>query len=442
MFATASATSRRLLRFALLASLVGAGGCEDLPFFGEGEEERAAKIRGPVTDVAAGGGHTCATSASGTHCWGVNEGGQLGDATSQASQVPVAVRGRPVYARIYAAGGIPWPEYATGGGSDPFMSYSCGLTAQGAAYCWGNDFDGQLGTGMPRPVEGPGPRTDRPIPVVGDFRFVALALGHAGTCGLTADGFTWCWGGRYGPSTDPQYRMAPALLKGAPLFRALAGGNRHACGVTEGGEAWCWGSNRFGQLAQPPQGLDDDRPSPQRVPADARFVSIAGGSVHTCALTADGQAWCWGRNDKGQLGIGTAEGVCMGQFGNTSSCIGGPYLPRRVAGDARFRELTLGQLHTCGLTEGGEAWCWGWNYDGQLGDGGTQDRSAPVQVGGGQRFVRLVAGERHTCGVSAELGELFCWGRNLHGQLGTGTTQSHAVPTRVSNQEQAGTRVD
>ena len=154
---------------------------------------------------------------------------------------------------------------------------------------------------------------------------------------------------------------APMPLPGpAGLSKSVPAG-----GVTATGEAWCWGRNDMGQLGD---GSHESRARPVRVAATVPFTSVATGAHHSCALAADGRAWCWGNNEWGQLGDNTLTS-------RTS--------PAPIRGDLRFRTLTAGNNVTCGTTAAGEAWCWGSSHYGMLGSGqsGWDTISAvPVRV--------------------------------------------------------------
>ena len=298
------------------------------------------------------------------------------------------------------------------GGGQRFTSLSGGVLhtcalSGGAAFCWGANDAGQLGDGSSRPRTGP-------VRVAGRRAFSALGTGSSHTCGL-ADGSVYCWGGnrrgQLGDGTNTP-RSTPVRVAGSG-FRRLAVGWDHACALDARGRALCWGSGARGQLGD---GGGADRSTPVAAELDRRLVALAAGSAHTCALTGEGEAWCWGRNDHGQLGDGTTTD--RGR-------------PVAVRGGQRFGAITAGGVHACALAGDGEAWCWGRNDRGQLGDGTTTDRSAPVPVAGGLRFVSLHASGAHTCGVTGS-GRSFCWGYNLEGQLGDGTRTHRSRPVAVA----------
>jgi alpha-tubulin suppressor-like RCC1 family protein len=118
-----------------------------------------------------------------------------------------------------------------------------------------------------------------------------------------------------------------------------------------------------------------------------------------------------------------------GQLGDGTTTDGA--VPRAVSGGHTFVQIALGGQHSCGLDDSGGAWCWGAGAAGQVGDGAVANRTGPVAVSGGHSFVQLAAGGSHTCGVD-EAGEAWCWGGNGQGQLGDGTTVDRATPVPLS----------
>jgi hypothetical protein len=196
---------------------------------------------------------------------------------------------------------------------------------------------------------------------------------------------------------------------------AVTAGWKHSCALTSDGKAWCWGENADrGQLGNGRWG-DTDRPV--EVAGGLTFRSLSGGAYHTCGVTTAGQGFCWGRNDYGQLGSGLADHSNV---------------PVQVAGTQRFSWIGAGEFSTCGLTTAGRVYCWGRNNSGQLGNGSDASflSTAPIAASGDQRFEALAVGHQHACGVTSE-GTMHCWGRNVFGQLGDGTKTDSSVPSRV-----------
>lgn len=146
-------------------------------------------------------------------------------------------------------------------------------------------------------------------------------------------------------------------------------------------------------------------------------IKVVAGWTHTCALTAEGRVKCWGNNQDGQLGDGTRTAK---------------HVPEDVVGLlGTARDMALGERHTCVLTSGGSAKCWGNNHEGQLGDGSRADRVSPVDASMLPDGLRMIAaGEHHTCVLTA-VGGVKCWGNNQEGQVGDGSTELRTKPVGV-----------
>lgn len=333
--------------------------------------------------VLPGADVTCGLSTAGeAWCWGSNDEGALADGPLVIEN-PVPVGGGQTFAAIHTSG------LAT-----------CALTATGAAWCWGWNHGPPRTWGNREGHAG----ASTPIRMNAPASFAALSSGSGGICALTATGEAYCWNDHQGPQpVHAGYR-----------FAEVSNGDSHACGITRGGLTLCWGHNGAGQL-----GSSAVRSSHSPLPAAAalRFRTISAGAAHTCALTTDGTAWCWGWNIFGQLGAVTTE--------ETS-----PYA-LHVQGNHTFTALASGYRHTCALETGGEAWCWGQNTGGELGNGSTASSTVPVPVSGGHLFTDIVVGFSHTCASKAD-GAVWCWGSNTDGALGTGSRTNSPVPVQVS----------
>jgi hypothetical protein len=328
---------------------------------------------------------------------------------------------------------------------DPPVTNTCGVTTAGAAYCWGSNTRAKLGNGIP--WDGSARPTTSPVLVAGGLRFASVSVGEYYVCGLTTNGAAYCWGQAFGG--PPQ--ATPVLFSGGLTFHTLSAGNAHACGVITGGAAHCWGFNGTGELGDGTT-TTSSRPSapvaggltwaavnagyfrtcgvttssaaycwgqgattPAPVADGFSFTTITSGPGHTCGVATTGTAYCWGVNRFGELGDGTTIDHAN---------------PAPVAGGLTFRTIDAEYLHTCGVTTNGTAYCWGWNGRGQLGDGTTTTQTSPVPVAGGLTFSVVSVGQTHTCGVATG-GAAYCWGMNNYGQLGNGTTTSSLTPVQV-----------
>ena len=200
-----------------------------------------------------------------------------------------------------------------------------------------------------------------------------------------------------GPTDGP----APAFSAAAALsFRQVSPGVDHTCGLTTDGRAYCWGVDMVGETFT-------HSSAPVAVPGGLTFRQVSTGTGHACGITPGNQAYCWGGNGTGQLGDGTRTQRAR---------------PTPVAGGRLFSQISAGSDHTCALSyPDRRAYCWGWNSRGQLGDFTRIDRLTPVAVRGGRQFRQLSAGSRHNCAVTPT-NEAYCWGSANHGQIGDGST--------------------
>jgi alpha-tubulin suppressor-like RCC1 family protein len=370
--------------------------------------------------VFAGGAHTCALTSSpgAAYCWGRGESGQLGvpapPSTCQTDGPLVSCSVVPVP----VGGGLTFEKLAGGG------AHTCGLTSDGTAHCWGNNQYGQLGNGTTA-------SQNAPVQVAGGFTFTSIDAGAAHTCALTSAGEAYCWGrndrGQLGDGTENQSAV-PVAVTGSHTFQVIAAGGfsvGHTCGLTALGAAYCWGDNERGQLGIGSGGSGSEdlnsHGTPTLVLGGLTFAELTAGlGRHTCGLTAAGAAYCWGENTFGALGNRSRRDSSV---------------PIAVSGGLSFDQLAAGGFigHTCGVIENSTVYCWGENQTGQVGDGTTRDRLAPRAVVGGLGFLSIDAGFRHTCGRSTN-GTVYCWGSNGAGQLGNNSNTLRTVPTGVFGQ--------
>ena len=241
-----------------------------------------------VSAITAGSRHACALSSGGAaKCWGHNLYGELGDGTTTDRFSPVDVVSLQSGVAAIAAGG----------------EHTCALTTAGGVKCWGSNSFGQLGDGT---------QSGRHVPadVLGlESGIVAISSGFRHTCALTLAGGVKCWGlnfhGQLGDGTIAD-RLAPVNVQGlASGMIGVSAGHEHTCGLTAAGGVMCWGSNLYGLLGD---GSTDSRFTPTGVVGLLSGTSaVTAGGGHTCALTTNGGAKCWGRNDNGQIGDGSTS---------------------------------------------------------------------------------------------------------------------------------------
>jgi len=273
--------------------------------------------------------------------------------------------------------------------------------------------------------EDPTAPTDSPSPAVAASPvWTQVTVGAQHTCALASSGRAYCWGyaefGQLGTGTTPVSLPRPTRVAGGLQFEQISAGLMHTCAVTTEHKAYCWGANGTGALGD---GTTTSRTTPVLVAGGRRFERIRAGARYTCAFTAAGKAFCWGYNTYGELGDGT-----------TTSHI----TPVAVLGGLVVRGLTAGGLHTCAVTTADKAYCWGRGLEGQLGQGAKRNSSRPVAVSGGFAWKAILTGSDHTCGITTAA-KAYCWGTfgtDTYSGLGTGSnSDGSAAPLPV-----AGTR--
>lgn len=262
--------------------------------------------------------------------------------------------------------------------------------------------------------------------------FWQVSSGNVHTCAVAAaDSLAWCWGtndeGQLGTgsivTTDECVGAAgafpcsttPVRVAGSRKFRSISVGYIHTCAVTKDFYAWCWGDNETGQLGVGTRIQRSATPLP--VGGGLRFRQVDAGAFHTCGVTyPDNRLFCWGYNQSGQLGDGT---------------LSPRWTPVKPLGGLIVRQVASGYSHSCALTTLNRAYCWGYNNDGELGDTTRARRTKPVKVVGGHAFRQIDAGNYHTCAVTTDA-RAFCWGSGSWGQIGDGKTHLSLWPRPVS----------
>jgi alpha-tubulin suppressor-like RCC1 family protein len=348
-----------------------------------------ARLGTDVAQLSAGNRSFCARKTDGSAwCWGDNLAGQPDDGPTGYRPSPVEV----------VALGHSVAQVASGWGGA-----TCALLTDGGVWCWGS-ISNASGNFDARPV---------PFEVAGlPTNIAEVAVGWAHACARADDGALWCWGrndnGQLGDGSNAYFRDTPVQVSAlAGLVAEVSTTGTHTCARSIDGMLWCWGSNDSGELGD---GTTTDSATPLKVAplgANVRQVSTSPGG-HTCARLTDGTAWCWGRNDSGQLGDSTTSQSAT---------------PVQVSGLASAVAISAGASHTCARTSDGSAWCWGDNQVGQLGNGMTGQRALetiPVRIAPlGTEVVEVCAGTGATCAREKD-GGIWCWGARAYGLMGDG----------------------
>jgi alpha-tubulin suppressor-like RCC1 family protein len=282
--------------------------------------------------VSAGSDHACALTRTGTIlCWGTNTFGQLGNNTTGNSLVPVS---------IAMPFGVTFVQVRAA------ASFTCGLSTEGVAFCWGLNDLGELGNGFNYTFPNPNPL---PLAVPGvQFRQLSATQGHV--CGVDTSGRIVCWGsnstGQLGRSGNPDIGTPNAeTIVGSDQYATIGAGVGFNCGVLLSGSSSCWGSNDSGELGAVTATNAQTTPVP--VNTSTSFARISAGNGFACAVGPAGAGSCWGSNASGKLGIGSNSPTIS------------PPGPRAVSGSLVFADISAGWEHACGVTPQGVAHCWG-----------------------------------------------------------------------------------
>lgn len=395
-------------------------------------------------EVYAGNFMACAveTSQNNVYCWGAGDDGQLGKGTLKtipAPTTPVSIGGDSV------AGPFLSVRQLTGGRN----SY-CALSVSRKVYCWGRA-PGQAGTTNTAAVVNLVDPRQQVLPAL-------VAAGQEHLCVLDLSGIGFCtgtnWAGQLGDGTNVSPAVGTYPFVGTPPpftpFSTIAAGKQHTCAflsyrsftMVNNRVPQCWGLNDVGQVGNGTT-INVNVPTtitlPPLLPMEYDTTSLAVGGSHTCVLDKDGNAYCWGSNGFGQLGNGAVA----------SSVARDTVIKAVASGGTTFKRIFAGEYHTCAISTSGTAYCWGRNDYGQLGDGTNTNATTPVAVAAGNlKFRSLSVGELFTCGVvsstslipgspSQTPGTVYCWGDNLFGELGqnaTGNSSQYWTPKAVKFQ--------
>jgi alpha-tubulin suppressor-like RCC1 family protein len=358
-------------------------------------------------------------------CSGTERSGPT--AAGMPSQPTLACRTRPEIACDFAPGPVATNlRFVAISSGDRF---SCGLTAEGEAHCWGElSWNGASAPQI----------ADAPVRIGGppDVRLSALFAARHSMCALaqgsSSDAF--CWGetsfGKLGVGTTEGALQPPTPVLGGHAFAALAAGPAHTCGVTRDGEVYCWGLNLHGGLGTGTYGLNADALTPTRIASEDRFASVTAGWEFACALTRDRrEVYCWGVNSSRQAGVPPQRRCSVPSLAED----GHPCEPTpvRAAAGRSFTSIAAGFAHVCGLTSSGAVYCWGENGQRQLAAEGVSS-DAPLRISSLGAAILVRSGDHHSCAVLAQ-GALYCWGLNVNRQLGGASLDhSQSVPQRAA----------
>jgi alpha-tubulin suppressor-like RCC1 family protein len=411
-----------------------------------------------VSRIAVGSNHCVVVRGNRTvWTWGLGTSGQLGNGGQTNTTIPV---------QVTLATGLTNGVVVAAGGSHTLALATSGIWA------WGNNANGQLGAGNTT-------STNRPILVSGAVAAQSVAAGGSHSLALLANGTVLAWGlnasGQLGTGNNTSTNR-PVTVSGLSGVVQVACGGAHSLALKADGTVWAWGLNSSGQLGN---NSTTSSNAPVQVSGLNNVVEIAAGNLHSLAKKADGTVWAWGDNSGGQMGVGIGTPYSMIPkqtsivLGGVPSPLGGGFMHSTVikysgamwaCGDNILGELYLGTsipdtnrpakaanagyvavvagLHnysTLGLKADGEVWAWGDNTYGQLGTGNTTSTNLPIQVTSLSNIVAVAMGgdmgavytaTGHSMALGAD-GTVWGWGRNNFGQIGDGTTTDRTTPVRV-----------
>ncbi len=349
--------------------------------------------------VACGSSHTIGIRADGTlWTWGNNTYQQIGDGTFSNRFSPYQV-----------GTDTKWVSAAAGYG------HSVALKSDGTVWAWGYAFGGQLGNGSIYPTS-----VGTPTQVGTDTKWTAVAAGLFHSLGVKSDGVLWAWGtntyGQLGDGTNTIRTLAVPVTTSPGDWLQVSQGSSHTVALRSDGTLWAWGDNASGQLGD---GTNTDRTAPVRIGTEVSWVSVTAGTAHTVGLKSNGTLWSWGDNAYGQLG---------------RSVSGSSNAPGNIPSpDYKWTGISAGRDFTLGIKSDGTLWAWGRNTSGQIGDGTTTSKPAPVQIGTGTTWTVVNTGYQHASALRSD-GSFWAWGDNSYGQLGDGTTTDRYTPTQIAGQ--------
>lgn len=310
----------------------------------------------------------------------------------------------------------------------------CYVKPNGASYCWGGNWSGEIGNNSNKDVHTP--TSPDMTGVLSGKTIKSIVAGSLHTCALASDSQVYCWG--YGDSSG---RLGNASIEGSKVpvavstrgvlkdktVKSITAGEDHTCVIASDDKAYCWGANYYGQL-----GINSKTGS--FVPAavdttgvlkDKTVKYITSGGSSTCVIASDNKAYCWGHNGYGQLG----------NYSNVDSLVPVAVEMTDALEGKTIKSIAIDESSACAIGSDDQAYCWGYNKSGQLGNGSTSSSTVPVAVNNkgvlsGKTIKSISLGYQSACAVASD-NKAYCWGSNNFGGLGNNSTANSSVPVAV-----------
>ena len=381
------------------------------------------------------------------YAWGLNNYGQLGNGNTSNRNTPIIVK-KP------AGVSTDFTYVQVSAGTD----HSLAVGSDGYAYAWGNNNNGQLGNNTSggysaTPVRVCDPSTGSNVDT--GLKAIQVSAGRLFSLAIDQDGNTWAWGNNdngqlgnentRGTNTPQSVLLDPKHASTVLKAVQVSAGDFHSLAIDQDGNTWAWGRNDYGQLGNGKISGTNANPTPSSVLLDPKHASTvlkavqvsAGGSL-SLAIDQDGNTWAWGHNDFGQLGNGSTSDL--------RNPVPGSVLrnPKDTSTVLKAVQVSAGWAHSLAVDTDGNAWAWGQNNYGKLGNNTMSNQYSPVKVfasdqstskaGPWLSTAQISAGGNHSLAIGKD-GNTSAWGFNRYGQLGNGTTSgndANRVPVPVT----------
>jgi len=306
-----------------------------------------------------------------------------------------------------------WKQISAG------RNHTCAIAFNDQLFCWGSNASGQLGDNS---------TTDKYVPTAVDVSgalagktILSVSAGVQQTCAIASDAQVYCWGvnnsGQLGngSTTDSPVPVpvdTSGVLAGKSMNNVSVGGS-HVCATSSDGQVYCWGNNSQGEVGDESY---SDNLTPLAINmsgalAGKTVLSVDLGGLLTCVVASDNQAYCWGTNGQGQLGAGSSEIRSVQPVAVDTS---------GVLANKTIKHMSVGDTAVCVVASDDQAYCWGYNLGGVLGDNTNVNAASPVAVDtsgvlSGKTISSVSVGSTSACAIASD-GKSYCWGVGAFGR--------------------------